>query len=117
MAASIFGKFQYFNRTLALAVTLVAVSTFNYGFDNQAFATTQSMEPFIKQFGVYNDKSKSYELEAYWLSLFSSLNYIGFAFGQSQCCQLGITSSQKYQVSLWAVWCRPDGVGDGACSP
>ncbi|KAH8200176.1 hypothetical protein TruAng_005688 [Truncatella angustata] len=81
MAPSLFDKFRYFNRNLALAVTLVAVSTFNYGFDNQAFATTQSMEPFIRQFGVYNETSRAYELEAYWLSLFSSLNYIGFAFG------------------------------------
>ncbi|KAL4908283.1 hypothetical protein BDW74DRAFT_174971 [Aspergillus multicolor] len=60
----LFDKARYFNRALALSVFVIAVSTFNYGFDNQAFATTQAMDAFAKQFGEYND-----------------LNYIGFAAG------------------------------------
>lgn len=95
-SSSIFGKFRFFNQSLALAVTLVAISTFNYGFDNQAFATTQSMEPFIRQFGVYNATTKTFELEAYWLSLFGSLNYIGFAFG-TLCC------GASYPI-FYAIW-------------
>lgn len=83
---AIFDKSRYFNRALAFAVTLVALSSFNYGFDNQAFATTQSMDSFIKQFGVYNAESNSYKIEPYWLSLFNSLNYIGFAFGKQSSC-------------------------------
>ncbi|KAF2638093.1 general substrate transporter [Massarina eburnea CBS 473.64] len=80
--ASLFAeKARYFNPTLALSVTLIAVSTFNYGFDNQAFATTQSMDPFTRRFGVYDEKTKDWILEPYWLSLFNSLNYIGFAAG------------------------------------
>ncbi|KAL4881978.1 general substrate transporter [Aspergillus karnatakaensis] len=76
-----FDKFRYFNRTLVFSVLVVAVSTFNYGFDNQAFATTQSMEAFTRHFGDYNDNTGSYELDSRWLSLFNSLNYIGFAAG------------------------------------
>lgn len=77
----VFDRFREFNRTLALAVTVIAVSTFNYGFDNQAFATTQSMDAFTIKFGVYNPAKQEYELEPYWLSLFNSLNYITFALG------------------------------------
>ncbi|KAF4448945.1 hypothetical protein F53441_7714 [Fusarium austroafricanum] len=77
----VFTKFRYFNRRLALSCVLIAVSTFNYGFDNQAFATTQAMDSFDKQFGVWDAKKKQYVLEPSWLSLFNSLNYIGFAAG------------------------------------
>ncbi|KAM0417138.1 hypothetical protein ACHAPT_012845 [Fusarium lateritium] len=77
----IFTKFRLFNRRLALACTLIAVSTFNYGFDNQAFASTQAMDAFEKQFGIWDETKGAYALEPYWLSLFNSLNYIGFAIG------------------------------------
>ncbi|RSL73661.1 hypothetical protein CEP54_000031 [Fusarium duplospermum] len=77
----IFTKFRLFNRRLTLACMLIAVSTFNYGFDNQAFASTQAMDAFEKQFGHWDEKKGAYALEPYWLSLFNSLNYIGFAFG------------------------------------
>ncbi|KAL4913654.1 general substrate transporter [Aspergillus aurantiobrunneus] len=74
-------KARYFNRTLSLSVLLIAVSTFNYGFDNQAFATTQAMEAFTRHFGEYNESTGAYEIDSRWLSLFNSLNYIGFAAG------------------------------------
>ncbi|KAF5663495.1 RGT2-Sensor of high external glucose concentration [Fusarium circinatum] len=77
----VFTKFRFFNRRLALSCVLIAVSTFNYGFDNQAFATTQAMDAFDKQFGVWDEKTGKYVLEPSWLSLFNSLNYIGFAAG------------------------------------
>ncbi|RKK94848.1 hypothetical protein BFJ71_g8715 [Fusarium oxysporum] len=77
----VFTKFRFFNRRLALSCVLIAVSTFNYGFDNQAFATTQAMDAFDKQFDVWNEKTGTYILEPSWLSLFNSLNYIGFAAG------------------------------------
>jgi SP family sugar:H+ symporter-like MFS transporter len=72
---------KHFNKQLILACSLVALSTFNYGFDNQAFATTQAMTPFTEQFGVYNSPTNAYVLEPYWLSLFNSMNYIGFGAG------------------------------------
>lgn len=77
----VFDKFKLFNRDLGLAVALIAFSTFNYGFDNQAYASTQAMDAFARQFGVWHEPTGAYRLEPYWLSLFNSLNYIGFAFG------------------------------------
>jgi hypothetical protein len=79
---------RYFNRPLLVSVIVIAVSTFNYGFDNQAFATTQAMDAFTKQFGTYDKVSGTYELNSVWLSLFNSLNYIGFVFGERRFCQI-----------------------------
>lgn len=73
---------KHFNRTLALSCSLIAISQLNYGFDNQAFATTQSMTAFTKQFGDYNEQTGEYAIPAYYLSLLNSLNYIGFAVGE-----------------------------------
>lgn len=73
---------KHFNRTLALSCALIALSQMNYGFDNQAFSTTQSMTAFTREFGLYNPKTKQYAIPAYYLSLLNSLNYIGFAVGK-----------------------------------
>lgn len=73
---------QYFNRRLFLSVSLIALSSLNYGFDNQAFSTTESMTPFQKTFGVYNAKTQTYSLPSVWLSLFNSLNYTTFGIGE-----------------------------------
>ncbi|OOQ90959.1 putative sugar transporter [Penicillium brasilianum] len=83
---------KHFNRTLALSCALIALSQMNYGFDNQAFSTTQSMTAFTREFGVYNPKTKQYAIPAYYLSLLNSLNYIGFAVG----LVLGSLFSEKY---------------------
>jgi SP family sugar:H+ symporter-like MFS transporter len=77
-----FPQRKYFNQRLALACSLIALSSFNYGFDNQAFATTQAMDSFTKKFGDYNAKTKKYVLNPVWLSLFNSLVYIGFGAGK-----------------------------------
>lgn len=96
----VFAKFSVFNTRLALACAVIAVSTFNYGFDNQAFSTTQAMDAFDRQFGVLDPKTKKYILEPYWLSLFNSLNYIGFAFG---------TNNHSYVDTVsplaWIMYC------------
>ena len=73
---------KHFNRRLFLSVVLIAVSQFNYGFDNQAFAQTQAMDAFQAQFGDYSPKTGKYGLKTYWLSLFNSLPFIGFAIGK-----------------------------------
>ncbi|KIX10583.1 uncharacterized protein Z518_01667 [Rhinocladiella mackenziei CBS 650.93] len=78
---AIFPQARYFNKKLALSCSLIALSSFNYGFDNQGFATTQAMDAFQRQFGVYDSSKEKYVIEPYWLSLFNSLNYIGFAAG------------------------------------
>ncbi|KAG7109049.1 Hexose transporter HXT13 like protein [Verticillium longisporum] len=77
--SDLFDKGRYFNRTLFLSVFLIAVSSFTYGFDNQAFATTQAMEYSTKQFGEYDTVKRNYVLPPSWLSLFNSLNHTGFA--------------------------------------
>lgn len=77
----VFDKARYFNRRLAFSIFVIAVSTFNYGFDNQAFATTQAMEAFTRRFGEYDESTGSYAINSQWLALFNSLNYIGFAAG------------------------------------
>lgn len=92
---------SYFNRQLSLACILIAVSTFNYGFDNQAFATTQAMDSFTRQFGVYDDKTKKYTLETFWLSLFNSLNYIGFGSGMCSVCSRNFQPLTKSRRDYW----------------
>lgn len=72
---------KHFNKSLTLACMLIAVSTFNYGFDNAGFNTTQAMDGFQQQFGRYNSTTGKYFLPPSWLSLFNSLNYIGFGAG------------------------------------
>jgi SP family sugar:H+ symporter-like MFS transporter len=76
--------FQHFTLRLGLSVGLIALSTLNYGFDNQGIATSQAMIPYKKQFGEYNPETKTYAIPAYFLSLLNSLNFIGFAFGTSR---------------------------------
>ncbi|KAH7385377.1 general substrate transporter [Phaeosphaeria sp. MPI-PUGE-AT-0046c] len=70
-----------FNGRLTYAVFIIALSQVNFGLEQAVFNSTQAMNSFTKKFGVYNPKKKSYQLETYYLSLLSSLTYIGFAFG------------------------------------
>ncbi|KAL2879605.1 hypothetical protein SGCOL_005216 [Colletotrichum sp. CLE4] len=72
---------QHFNKRLFASVFLIAVSQFNYGFDNQAFTSTQAMDAFERQFGEYDDTTRQWKIPTYFLSLLNSLNYIGFAAG------------------------------------
>lgn len=72
---------QHFNRHLAIAFGVIAVSTFNYGFDNAGYNNTQAMAAFQKQFGDWDAKTGKYVIPPSWLSLFNSLNYIGFGAG------------------------------------
>lgn len=75
---------RHFTPRLALSVALIALSTFNYGFDNQGIATSQAMLAYKKQFGDYNPKTNKYAVPTYYLSLLNSLNFIGFAVGMSK---------------------------------
>ena len=76
----LFHQVRYFNRRLLLVCSLIALSSFNYSFDNQGFSTTEAMNAFDKQFGVFS--GGTWILQPYWLSLFNSLNYIGFGAGR-----------------------------------
>ncbi|KAM0292366.1 hypothetical protein ACHAPQ_008239 [Fusarium lateritium] len=72
---------QHFNRHLGIAFAVIAISTFNYGFDNAAYNNTQAMEAFQAQFGEWNADTGKYSIPPSWLALFNSLNYIGFGAG------------------------------------
>ena len=73
---------QFFTRELALACGLVAISTFNYAFDQQGFNSTQAMDSFNRTFGYYKNDEDGWVLPTYYLSLLNSLVYIGFATGK-----------------------------------
>lgn len=75
---------RHFTPRLAFSVALIALSTFNYGFDNQGIATSQAMLAYKKQFGDFNPKTNTYAVPTYYLSLLNSLNFIGFAVGRSK---------------------------------
>ncbi|KAJ5736660.1 uncharacterized protein N7483_001785 [Penicillium malachiteum] len=94
---------RHFNRTLALSCSLVALSQLNYGFDNQAFSTTQSMTAFTKQFGEYDAATGTWSIQSYFLSLLDSLNYIGFAVG----LVIGSLFSERYgrRLTMFLMSC------------
>lgn len=69
---------KHFNKTLALPFSVIAISTLNYGFDNAGYAIAQAMEALQHQFGEGGPKSTRYRLPMAWLSLFNSLQFIGF---------------------------------------
>jgi SP family sugar:H+ symporter-like MFS transporter len=73
---------KYFNQRLALSCSLIALSSFNYAFDNQGFAQTQAMDGFEKSFGVYDAKAESWVLDTQWKSYFNGLPYLTFACGK-----------------------------------
>ena len=75
---------KHFTRNLALAWMLIALSTFNYAFDQQGFNSTQAMNAFTKEFGKYNKKKKTWAIAPSFLSLLNSLVYIGFVVGRLQ---------------------------------
>lgn len=84
---------QSFNRTLFASISLICLSQFNFGFDQSAYATTQAMDAFERQFGTcHNGKCK---IETYFLSLLNSLPYIGFVVGM---CRLLSVLSRRILV-------------------
>lgn len=80
--------FAHFTPRLGAAVGLIALSTLNYGLDNQGIATSQAMTTYKKQFGEYDPSLGEYAIPTFWSSLLNSLNFIGFAIGVLFCCPL-----------------------------
>lgn len=89
---------RHFTPRLALSVALIALSTFNYGFDNQGIATSQAMLAYKKQFGDFNPKTNTYAIPTYYLSLLNSLNFIGFAVGMSIFTTLDDNKNRIYLI-------------------
>lgn len=72
---------ETFNTRLTLTVLLITFSQFNFGFDQQGYSATQAMDPFIRQFGVWNAKKNVHQLDTKWLSYFNGFMYLGQALG------------------------------------
>lgn len=77
--------FHDFNLSLICSITLLVLSSFNYGISDQAFASTQATNAFAKQFGDFDVESKTYVIPALYLSLLNSLKAGSQLFGKS-CC-------------------------------
>ncbi|KAK1625733.1 general substrate transporter [Colletotrichum phormii] len=87
---------QSFNRSLTSTILLIAVSQFNFGFDQQGFNSTQAMDAFERQFGWYNAKTKAYYLESWWLSLFAGIligSTVSKRYGRRMC---------MFSMSIWS---------------
>lgn len=97
---------SHFTPQLARTFLLLALSSANYGFDNQGFNTTQAMDYFYREFGARNPRTGQYAMETYFLSLLNSLIFIGFLAG----AYIGSLVSARYgrrmtvfTMSLWAI--------------
>lgn len=66
---------------LMFSVGVLVLSAFNYGFSDQAFASSQAMDSFTRQFGVYSEKTHKYKLEPLFKSLYNSLKAGGQLLG------------------------------------
>ncbi|KAJ5604620.1 sugar transport protein [Penicillium lagena] len=58
---------------LILSTALLVISAFNYGFSDQAFASCQAIEAFIRQFGRYDKVLEAYEAPPLFTALYNSL--------------------------------------------
>lgn len=70
------------NTRLTLTILLIAISQFNFDFDQQGLAFTQAMDAFARQCGRYNVETQPYSLPTTWLSFFNGFNYLDQAFGK-----------------------------------
>ncbi|KAH8702070.1 putative sugar transporter [Talaromyces proteolyticus] len=97
---------SHFTPRLGAAVGLIALSSLNYGFDNQGISTSQAMTTYKKQFGEWDPSTQEYTIPTFWTSLLNSLNFIGFAVGLF----VGSVVSARYgrrmamfSMSIWAM--------------
>ena len=67
---------SHYTLMLFCTSSLLTLSSANFAFDNQAFAQTQAMNPFIRQFGncAINPKThkETCRIPTYFTSLFNS---------------------------------------------
>ena len=66
---------------LIFSTGLLVLSAFNYGFSDQAFASCQAMDSFIRQFGVYHPSTDTWKIQPLFTSLYNSLKAGGQIIG------------------------------------
>ncbi|KAM0429236.1 hypothetical protein ACHAPT_006450 [Fusarium lateritium] len=75
------GLLACFNGRLIYSCSIIALSQLNFGMNQSAFSNTQAMPAFKRQFGTYDEATKTYVLETVFLSLLNSVIFVGFVFG------------------------------------
>lgn len=95
---------QNFNQVQAFACSLLVISSFTWGFDNQGFATIQAMDSFKERFGDYNPETKTWAIPTQFLSYLNSFQYIGFAFGLFVGSYVSNTFGRKWSIRVMSVY-------------
>ncbi|KAJ5980362.1 hypothetical protein N7481_007660 [Penicillium waksmanii] len=65
--------FKQASLNMVLAIFVMSVSVFSYGFDNSVFSTIQAMDAYEKRFGTYNPETKTWGFTTQHLSFLNSL--------------------------------------------
>jgi hypothetical protein len=89
--------------TLIFSISLLVLSAFNYGFSDQAFATTQAMNSFIKEFGEHNVNTNTYAIPALFTSLYNSLKVGGQIVGYYHLLFISPTSTNTNSAYLFSA--------------
>ncbi|KAJ5090801.1 hypothetical protein N7532_009485 [Penicillium argentinense] len=66
-------SFKQASLNMVLAIIVMSVSVFSFGFDNSVFSTIQAMDAYEKRFGTYNPKTKEWGFSTEHLSFLNSL--------------------------------------------
>ncbi|KAJ5294221.1 hypothetical protein N7508_009042 [Penicillium antarcticum] len=59
---------------LVMAILVINISVFSFGFDQSVFSTIQAMNAYERQFGAYNPKSETWGFSAVHLSFLNSFS-------------------------------------------
>ncbi|QKX61315.1 uncharacterized protein TRUGW13939_08463 [Talaromyces rugulosus] len=95
---------SHFTPRLGAAVGLIALSTLNYGLDNQGIATSQAMTTYKKQFGEYDPSLGEYAIPTFWSSLLNSLNFVGFAIGLFVGSIISARHGRRMAMFCMSIW-------------
>lgn len=93
-----------FTTTEFLSCTLLVMSSFTWGFDNQGFATIQAMDSFLETFGEYNSQAGSYIIPTKFLSYLNSFQYLGFVVGLIIGSYVSSIYGRKWSIRVMSVY-------------
>lgn len=88
---------------LFLTSILLTLSSANFAFDNQGFAQTQAMTPFIRRFGTKNAKG-AYALPATFLSYSNGFPFIVLLVGINLGSHISHRYGRRWTVFLMSLW-------------